>query len=115
MDHRFSRALFEKEIAAELRVLDSGCFVLLTGGDERHVGAVSMARDGCLCSTGEFPGHREAVVAQTWAVALSRKTGYATVACGIHYDNADRAQIRAILETADSLLAEILASLSEDL
>lgn len=113
MEHRFSRTLFDKEITAELRVLDSGCFVLLTGGDARHVGAVSMAKDGCLCSTGEFPGHREAVVAQTWAEALSRQTGYATVACGIHYDNADRAQIRAILETADSLLAEILAVLSQ--
>ena len=113
MDHRFSRVIFEKKITAELRILDSGCFVLLTGGETRHVGAVSMARDGCLRGTEEFPGHREAVVAQKWAVALSRRMGYATVACGIHYDNADRAQIRKILETTDLLLADILGFLSK--
>ena len=46
-------------------------------------------------------------------MTLSRRTGYATVACGIHYDNADRAQIRKILETTDLLLADILGFLSK--
>lgn len=106
--------LFGVDITAQVTILDNGVHVLLTGGERSHVGAVALAQNGELLACPSFSGHKERVVSERWALALSRKTrSCATVACGIHYDNATADQISEILHTCDGLLRETLAAMAE--
>ena len=85
--------LFGADIAAQVTVLDKGIHVLLAGGYRSHVGAVALAQGGELLTCPSFPGHKEQVIAERWARVLSRETeSCATVACGIHHDNATTEQ-----------------------
>ncbi|MGN0983946.1 MAG: hypothetical protein ACI4OI_03810 [Gemmiger sp.] len=103
------RTLFGHSIRMALTPLDDGLHVLLEGGQRGHVGAVALAREGAVLATAVSPGHKEQAVAERWAAALSRAAGVpAAVACGIHYDNATRAQIEAILRLCEELLAETI-------
>ena len=106
------RTLFGADVTAQVTVLDEGIHVLLTGGERNHVGAVALAQNGELLACPSFPGHKERVVSEHWALALSREIGScATVACGIHYDNATAEQISEILHICDGLLKETLAAI----
>lgn len=109
------RALFGADITAQVTLLDDGIHVLLTGGERSHVGAVALAQNGELLACPSFPGHREQVIAERWARALSRETrSCATVACGIHYNNATAEQISEILRICDGLLDEMLAAMARE-
>lgn len=106
------RTLFGHPIRMALTPLDDGVHVLLAGGQRSHVGAVTLAQDGAVLATAASPGHREQAVTERWAAALSRALGVpATVACGIHYDNATRAQIEAVLRLCEELLAETIQTM----
>ena len=108
------KELFGRTITAQANLLDSGIHVLLAGGDISHVGTVSMADGGKLLYSCAFPTRREQVVSDEWAVRISVERRCAvTVACGIHYENAARQQIQAILDVTDALLQEILKKLEE--
>jgi len=104
--------LLDADITAQVTAPDEGVHVLLTGGVRSHVGAVAMAQNGKVLACPSFPGHREQVVCERWAVALSQKlSSSATVACGIHYDNASPEQIEMILRICDELLSMALKEL----
>lgn len=108
------RALFGADITAQVTLLDEGIHVLLTGGGRSHVGAVALAENGRLTGGVNYPGHKEGQVAERWAAVLSGAWHVpVTVACGIHYDNATRGQIDAVLRTCEALLEEILQSMEE--
>jgi hypothetical protein len=103
------RELFDKRITAYVTPLDEGIHVLLVGGDTRHVGAVSLAQNGKLLQTVSYPTHKEQVIAEKWAIALSQKScADVTVACGIHYDDLSREGIAAVVAQTDRMLADIL-------
>lgn len=105
--------LFGYPITCQATVLDDGLSILLTGGSRTHVGAVSICRTGEVPDTCCFPGHKDHVLSEAWAKALSeRHEGTICVACGIHYDHATGQQIQEILAAADRLLARLLAALS---
>lgn len=97
-------------IRMQLTPLECGAHILLTGGHRSHVGAVALAQNGRLTAAAAFPGHREQQVADRWAAALSAAWQMpVTVACGIHYDNATREQIDAVLAVCDELLAQTIS------
>ena len=103
------RTLFGADITAQASVLDEGVHVLLTGGECSHVGAVALAQNGELLACPSFPGHKEQVVCERWALALSRETGGGAVAaCGIHYDGLGREQIAEVVGLTDDMLDELL-------
>lgn len=100
-------------IRAEATLLDEGIHVLLTGGCRGHVGSVSVACPGEDARTLTFPEHRERVVSERWASALSERFKCpAAVVCGIHYDGLDRDGLGRVLQTLDRMLEEILTGLS---
>lgn len=104
--------LWGHAIRMELTALDDGLHVLLTGGQRSHVGAVALAKDGRVIAAAGYPGHKEQQLAEQWAAALSAAAETpATVACGIHYDDATPAQIGEILQVCGSLLARTLQTL----
>ncbi len=108
----YTMELFGYPISCAVTRLDQGVHVLLTGGCRSHIGAVSLAGPGQGTRTQVFPGHKDQHISEPWAKAISERSGERTcVVCGIHYDNADQAQIREILRETELLLAQILAEL----
>ena len=104
--------LFGYPIRCQLTKLDDGLHVLLTGGCRSHIGAISTAGPGEETKTQVFPGHKDQFVSEPWAAALAEKTGRRTcVVCGIHYDNATKAQIEEILRCTQRLLAQVLTEI----
>ena len=109
------RALFGADITAQVTELDDGVHILLTGGGRSHVGAVALAQNGELLACPSFPGHKEQVVCERWALALSRETGScAAVASGIHYDHITPEGIQAVLDICDNLLEETLRRIKKE-
>ena len=103
------RSLFGKTITCRAEKLDQGVHVLLTGGDQSHIGAYTLAEPGEAAITTVFPGHQEQFISAPWAEKLADHTGgRACVVCGIHYDNATKEQIGAIVDACSELLAELL-------
>lgn len=65
------KELFGHPIAAHVTFLDDGAHVLLTGGQRSHIGAISLAQSGRLLASVSYPGHKEQVISDVWAVRLS--------------------------------------------
>jgi hypothetical protein len=105
--------LFDYPIRCTVTTLDSGIHVLLTGGSRSHIGAVSVAQPGQPVDTMIFPGHKDQFISEPWAKKLSEATGQRVcVVCGIHYDDATKAQIAAILDETERLLQTVSQALT---
>ncbi len=108
-----SISLFGHPIRCSATRLDRGVHVLLTGGCQSHIGAVTIAEPGAPPETRVFPGHKDQYISEPWAVRLAEKTGQrACVVCGIHYDGITGEQIAEILDRTDELLCALLEQLS---
>ena len=106
--------VLDRQIRAELSLLDDGLSVLLVGGDKSHIGAVSVAEPDGRIQTMNFPGHRERAVAEQWAVALAQAGGRRTsVICGIHYDSLTHNGLLCVLKEVDGLLHDVIQYVNE--
>lgn len=106
------RSLFGKTITCRAERLDEGIHVLLAGGDRSHIGAISNAEPDESAETTVFPGHKDQYISAPWAEKLAARTGErACVVCGIHYDDATKDQIEAIISACSELLAELMQQL----
>lgn len=105
--------LFDREITAEILCLEQGLHVSIFGGDLPHIGAVSIVALDGVCSTVQFPEHRDGAVSERWARALAC-AGYcpAVVEAGIHYDQISKQGIAAVLSLTDKMLDDALNILS---
>ena len=97
----------------------SGIIVQLLGGDKPHVGATvishprpSMAlEDQISCNTIVIPelGHKEDELAKPLAEKLAVALNCTVVLiAGIHVDNADQSEIKAIIQTCRQLVENFL-------
>lgn len=115
-----NRNSFEREVLGfPINVALSGCgndtLVKITSGCAPHIGSVSVA----YLDSGEpslrtllLPGHKDDVVSDMFAEALSKKLGATvTVVCGIHYEDPGPEGIEAILECTRKLLDEVVGSI----
>ncbi len=102
-----------------INVALSGCgndtLVKITGGCAPHIGSVSVAYTDSgepVLRTLLLPGHRDDVVSDMFAEALSKKLGATvTVVCGIHYEEPGKDGLELILARARELLDEVLNSI----
>lgn len=103
------RTLFGSAIIACVLRLEEGIQVSVSGGDLAHIGAVSVAAPDGDIATRQFTGHKDGVVSERWAKALS-EAGYrpAVVTAGIHYDGLSKEGIAGVLTLTDEMLAELL-------
>lgn len=110
---KLTRSLFDREITAEILVLEQGVHVSLYGGELPHIGAVSVVSPTGDTVTHQFPAHKEGVVSQRWAKALFA-AGFrpVVVEAGIHYDHLSQAGIAAVMALSEQMLAEALETLS---
>lgn len=106
------RTLSGADITAQVTVLDKGVHILICGGTQPHIGAVSVVDPAGICATTQFPGHKDGIVSEQWAKALS-EAGYcpAAVIAGIHYDKISKDQICTVLELNNQLICSAIAEL----
>ena len=109
-----TRELMGASITAQVICLRPGLQIGIYGGTLPHIGAVSVADPQGNITTRQFPAHKDGVVSERWARALS-EAGYrpAVVTAGIHYDHLNREQIAAVVEITDSMLSELLCALRD--
>lgn len=101
-----------KTIRAEIIRLDSGLDIGLYGGDQTHVGAVSLAEPGNPVQTLQRPAHKDAAVSEHWAVQLAEAMQCPVcVRCGIHYECFHEALLPEILSGCEELLKRLLHDL----
>lgn len=94
-------------------VLDQGIRVDLYGGDLPHIGAVSAVSCDKRLETILFPGHREAVLSESWAASLNRQTGMpVAVTAGIHYDGVTREDIEEIVKVTEEMRKQVMEKIS---
>ena len=107
------RTLLGADITAQVTVLEAGVQVSVFGGTRPHIGAVSVADPQGDITTRQFPAHKDGVVSERWARALS-EAGYcpAVVTAGIHYDQIGKADICAVLDLNDGLIRSALEKIS---
>ncbi len=96
--------------------------ISIHGGDKGHIGAVALAQPRPSLADPEVTrastsviticGHKEDRLAYGVAEQIASATNcVVAVACGIHVDNADAEQIRAIGESVRNLVGKLLNSL----
>ncbi len=92
--------------------------VKIYGGDEHHVGGVSIAyltkshyrdADTVSVSTLTFPGHKDYIVSNSTADRICKALRRSViVTVGIHIDNATKEQIEQIISIVDSLVGDLI-------
>lgn len=109
-----TRELMGASITAQVICLRSGFQIGVYGGTLPHIGAVSVADPQGNITAQQFPAHKDGIISERWARALS-EAGYrpAVVTAGIHYDHLNREQIAAVVEITDSMLSELLCALRD--
>ena len=105
-------------IILESRLVGNDVLVTIYGGDEHHIGGVSIAfltkshyrdADTVSVNTLTFPGHKDYIVANSAAERLAkalRKSIVVTV--GIHMDNASKEEIEETVEAVKTMVDETI-------
>lgn len=95
-------------------MLDQGIRVDLYGGDLPHIGAVSAVSCDKRLETILFPGHREAVLSESWAASLNQARPVCPVAvtAGIHYDGVTREDIEEIVKVTEEMRKQVMEKIS---
>ena len=104
------RTVCSRPLRAEIRRMDDGIHVLLTGGDRSHIGSISWAEPGDAAHSKVFPGHRDDVLSESWAASIAHAAGVRTaVVCGVHYDNASPTVIDAVVRASEEMRMELVS------
>lgn len=128
MPHREGNPVFHIDagegtylISAHGQYIGKDLHVVITGGEQPHVGAVAVGslseedEDGVHVALITVPGHKEDVVVEKAARRLARQLGITVlVAAGMHWDEIDKKGIAAVVENADLLTEKILHELRGD-
>ncbi|MGY5873458.1 MAG: hypothetical protein RTV72_14505 [Candidatus Thorarchaeota archaeon] len=106
-------------IYLEVKEIGRDLLVSIHGGDEHHIGGVSIAyvtpshyRDASTVSLSSltFPGHKDYVVANSTAEKICKVLERSTVVTvGIHYNDATKDDIDEIIKAVDGLVDELLS------
>ena len=128
MPHREGNPVFHVDsgegpyqISSHSQYIGNDLHVVMTGGEQPHVGAVAVGmpdakqEDGIHVALITVPGHREDVVVEKVARRLARQLGITVlVAAGMHWDEIDKKGIAQVLENSDLLTEKILHSVRGD-
>ncbi len=109
------RSVCGRLLRAEIRRLDDGIHVLLTGGDRSHIGSISWADPGSAALSQVFPGHRDDALSESWAASVAGAAGVRTaVVCGVHFNDASPAEIDAAVRASEEMCEELLFRIRQD-
>lgn len=108
-DYKIIRNIFQKNIKAEITVLDRGIHVLLTGGDQSHIGAVCLANESGVIQILDIADNEEGGICKKWVEKIYGITGQpVSVTTGILSDDLTRDQIYSVMVEADDMLLHAL-------
>ena len=109
------------QISAHGQYIGKDLHIVITGGEQPHVGAVAVGTldseqdDGIHVALITVPGHKEDVVVEKVVRRLARQLGITVlVAAGMHWDEIDKKGITQVLENADLLTEKILHEVRGD-
>ncbi len=103
------RNLFNHSICLKVGFLDRGMHVLLTGGTQTHIGAVSVVNEMGHVQTISLPGHKEYLITEHWSQQLYLASKEPVVlTAGIHYDQLSRQEIEIVMQTVDDMFKKSL-------
>lgn len=126
MPHREGNPVFHIDagegdyvISAHGQYIGKDLHVVMTGGEQPHVGAVAVGmpseEEGTTVALITVPGHKEDVVVEKAARRLSRQLGITVlVAAGMHWDEIDKKGIKQVIELADLLTEKVLHKVRGD-
>jgi len=126
MPHREGNPVFHIEagegsyvVSAHAQYIGKDLHVVMTGGEQPHVGAVAVGmpseEEGTTVALITVPGHKEDVVVEKAARRLSRQLGITVlVAAGMHWDEIDKKGIALVLEHTDLLTEKVLHEVRGD-
>jgi hypothetical protein len=104
-----------KEIKVQIVAMGKDYNVICYGGDVPHIGAVTMSiprpslenPDIISCTTSVLVniGHKDDILARVISEKLSvRENAVVTCACGIHYDNITKAELKELMDEINEIL-----------
>jgi hydrogenase maturation factor len=109
------------QVSAHGQHIGDDLHVVITGGEQPHVGAVAVGSqssdepDGIRVALITVSGHKEDVVVEKVARRLSRQLGITVlVAAGMHWDEINKKGIAQVLEHTDHLTEKILHEVRGD-
>ena len=115
-----------RNIIIEAQVIESGddLCVVVAGGEEHHIGSVSISmprpslsnseKISATTSTYNFEGHKDDFIGNKFSSELASKLNKkVVVACGIHIDNITEDQMSTVFSVSEKLLREIVEELSK--
>lgn len=106
--------ILDREVRVTEYATACGLNVLLEGGDQGHIGSVSVAVPGMSVQSIVLPGHKEDIVSERWAARLCREKNVpVVVSAGIHFDEMSKEQSAEALEGMDRLLRALIARQEE--
>lgn len=105
----------EKEIKIVITPMGKDYCVACYGGDVPHIGAVTMSvprpsledNDNISCTTSVLVnlGHKDDILARIISERISiRENAVVTCACGIHYDNISKEELKDLIMEIGNLL-----------
>ncbi len=111
--------LEKNNLKLEARHLGNDLVVIISGGDA-HLGAVAVGycyggqKNKSNASLLALPGHKEDVLVFPIARRLSKSLGTnVAVLAGIHFEKLTGGQIMDIVQTAESLVDELISAIKE--
>jgi len=83
--------------------------VIISGGEEEHIGAVTLMENKQEVGTLVKPGHMDQVISQKTALRIHQAMGEdLLVVCGIHIDHASKEEIGILLENAEICVEQFI-------
>ncbi|MEM2128730.1 MAG: hypothetical protein QXM93_06955 [Candidatus Methanomethyliaceae archaeon] len=89
--------------------------IYIGGGEEPHIGAISICTQPGEPFTLSLPSHKDYLVSHDAAKTIFNKTGQNTVViAGIHVDNASKEDIRKLLMNAEECVRKLKEELGKN-
>ena len=119
----FAYGALPYRVVAEVRFVGADLLVIISGGDKPHIGSVAVAlprpslQDGRVMSATSsvynFLGHKDQVIAQRMAEALSSGLNrQVVVVAGFHKDSISKKGIEKVTKNCDCLARKIAQDFS---
>jgi|GEM_PF-502587 len=96
-------------VALECHNIGKDRLVVITGGEEEHIGSVTLIEEQNHLQTMIKKGHKDHIVSEKMANIIYDKIGKdLLVICGIHIEDASKEEIDSLVRNAKECVAQFL-------
>ena len=88
--------------------------VIITGGEEEHIGSATLIEEKGHLQTISKKGHKDHIVSERMANIIYDKIGKdLLVVCGIHIDDASKEEIDILVDNTQACVDRLLSQLAK--